>query len=72
MGVFEWETGAAETMMLAQTLADSQAHSVVGGGDSIAALKAKLTDRIQHVSTGGGASIEYLEGPLTRTESLMP
>ncbi len=63
MGVFEWESFAAGTMAMANAVADSAAISVVGGGDSIAALaRSGRAAEITHVSTGGGASLELLEG----------
>ena len=63
MGVFEWPAFAAGTRAVAQAVADAQAYSVVGGGDSVRALnELGLTDRISWVSTGGGASLELLEG----------
>lgn len=63
MGVFEREPFAAGTLAIAKLVGDSQAYSVVGGGDSIAAIEqAGVADRISHVSTGGGASLEYVEG----------
>ncbi|MEI6805924.1 MAG: phosphoglycerate kinase [Myxococcaceae bacterium] len=63
VGVFEWDTGFQGTLGVAQAIAESQSFSVVGGGDSIAALhKADLADKISHISTGGGASLEYIQG----------
>jgi phosphoglycerate kinase len=63
MGVFEWDAFSGGTMAIAAAVADSPAVSVVGGGDSVAALtKSGRTDDITHVSTGGGASLEMLEG----------
>lgn len=63
MGVFEWSAYAAGTMAVADAVADSDAHSVVGGGDSVAALtKSGRSADVTHISTGGGASLEFLEG----------
>ncbi len=63
MGVFEMAPFASGTHEVARAVADSDAVSIVGGGDSVAALeKEGLKDRVTHVSTGGGASLEYLEG----------
>jgi len=65
MGVFEKAPFAAGTREVALAVARSDAVSIVGGGDSVAALeKERLTDRVTHVSTGGGASLEYLEGKI--------
>ena len=63
MGVFEFEAFARGTMAVAKTLADSTARSIVGGGDSVAAvIKAGVESKMTHISTGGGASLEFLEG----------
>ncbi|HET9170271.1 MAG TPA: phosphoglycerate kinase, partial [Actinospica sp.] len=64
MGVFEMDAFANGTRAVAQGLIDSQAFTVVGGGDSAAAVRALGFDEAAfgHISTGGGASLEYLEG----------
>lgn len=63
MGVFEKPAFAAGTITLAKAMADSKAVTVVGGGDSVAAVKAAgVGDKISHISTGGGASLELLAG----------
>jgi phosphoglycerate kinase len=63
MGVFEWPRFADGTKAVAQAVADAEAYSVVGGGDSVRAIQELgLADGISWVSTGGGASLELLEG----------
>ena len=63
MGVFENPTLAKGTIAVAQALADSEAITIVGGGDSAAACEQLgFADQITHISTGGGASLEFLEG----------
>jgi phosphoglycerate kinase len=63
MGVFERRPFANGTLGIARCVADASAYTVVGGGDSLAAIEAAgVGERIDHISTGGGASLEYLEG----------
>lgn len=72
IGVFEMDQFAKGTMELAKALAESDAYSVVGGGESAAAIKkAGVESDISHVSTGGGASLQFFEGkPLPGIEAL--
>ena len=63
MGVFENPTLAQGTLAVAQAMADSEAVTIIGGGDSAAAVEQMgLGDKMTHISTGGGASLEFLEG----------
>jgi phosphoglycerate kinase len=63
MGVFEWPRFAEGTFAVARAMAETDAHTVVGGGDSVRALEeAGLADQVDWVSTGGGAALELLEG----------
>ena len=63
MGVSEWENFAAGTIAVANAVAESGSISIIGGGDSAAAVqKLGVADKMSHISTGGGASLEYMEG----------
>ena len=63
MGVSEWENFAAGTIAVANAVAESGSISIIGGGDSAAAVqKLGFADKMNHISTGGGASLEYMEG----------
>ena len=63
MGVFEKKEFAKGTMAMAKAVAESDAVSVVGGGESVEAVKESgFAKHISHISTGGGASLEFLEG----------
>ncbi|NMO97161.1 phosphoglycerate kinase [Paenibacillus lemnae] len=63
MGVFEIEPFSNGTRQVAQACADTEAYTVIGGGDSAAAAeKFELADKMDHISTGGGASLEFMEG----------
>ncbi len=72
MGVFEFDAFAKGTEEIAHAVAESKGISIVGGGDSTAALKKTgLSDKISHISTGGGATLEFLEGkPMPGIEAI--
>jgi len=73
MGVFEIDDFARGTIAVAKAVADVKGTTIVGGGDSIAAVKkAGVTDRITHISTGGGASLEFLGGQTLPGVAVLP
>ncbi|MEQ1574486.1 MAG: phosphoglycerate kinase [Vicinamibacterales bacterium] len=73
MGVFEIDAFAQGTMAVARAVADVRGTTIVGGGDSIAAVKkAGIADRVTHISTGGGASLEFLGGRTLPGVAVLP
>jgi phosphoglycerate kinase len=74
MGLFENPAFAGGTLAVARAVADCRGYTVVGGGDSVAAIQdGNYADRIKHISTGGGASLEMIEGKvLPGVEALLP
>lgn len=63
IGVFEWDAFSQGTKIMAEAIANSEAFSIAGGGDTLAAIaKYHVTDKIDYISTGGGAFLEFLEG----------
>ena len=73
MGVFEFDQFARGTMEMAKAVAASSAITVIGGGDSVAAIeKAGVADKVTHISTGGGASLELLEGKTLPGVAVLP
>ncbi len=73
MGVFETDAFAQGTIAVAKAVAEVKGTTIVGGGDSIAAIhKAGVADRITHISTGGGASLEFLGGQTLPGVSVLP
>jgi phosphoglycerate kinase len=73
MGVFEIDAFAQGTMEVAHAVAEVKGTTIIGGGDSIAAVKkAGVTDRITHISTGGGASLEFLGGSTLPGVAVLP
>jgi phosphoglycerate kinase len=73
MGVFEIDDFARGTIELAKAVAGVSGTTIIGGGDSIAAVKkAGVADRITHISTGGGASLEFLAGRTLPGVAVLP
>jgi phosphoglycerate kinase len=73
MGVFEIDAFARGTMAVAEAVAEVKGTTIIGGGDSIAAIrKAGVADRVTHISTGGGASLEFLGGRTLPGVAVLP
>jgi len=73
MGVFEIDAFAQGTLAVARAVADVSGTTIIGGGDSIAAItKAGLADKVTHISTGGGASLEFLGGRVLPGVAVLP
>jgi len=73
MGVFEIDQFAQGTIAVARAVADVKGTTIIGGGDSVAAIhKAGLADRVTHISTGGGASLEFLGGRMLPGVAVLP
>ena len=62
MGVFEIAPFSNGTREVAQACADTEAYTIIGGGDSVRCREFGLADKMNHISTGGGASLEFMEG----------